>query len=112
MNSLFKECLNADLDTFLNVEEFGEVHKIFDDEFVIVVQDYVSEREKQGLRAFDNVSSNLYQESKTIFLKESEIRRPSITERIEFDGEPYVVTDTEVTGGLLKIIITKNESFG
>lgn len=112
MNSLFKECLNADLDTFLNVEEFGEVHRINDAEFVMVVQDYVSEREKQGLRAYDNASFNLYQNSKTIFLKDSEICRPSITEKIKFDDEEFVVTDTEISGGLLKIIITKNESFG
>lgn len=109
MNSLFRECLKKDLDIFFNLSEFGEIRNFDGSPALMIIQESVSDRDKQGLKTYDSATLDLYQESKTVYLKFSG-NRPEIGRKVTLDKEEYFVSETSVSEGILKMIITKMEN--
>lgn len=110
MNSLFRECLKKDLDIFFNLEEFGEIRKFNGYPAIMIVQESTSDRDEQGMKTYDSATLEMYQESKTVYLKYSG-NRPEIAEKVTLDDDEYFVAETSVSEGILKMIITKAENY-
>lgn len=108
----FKDQLKKDLDIFINPKEFADVHQLGNKDVLMVIQED-SFGDKSGLTEnFESATQNIYESVKTLFLKASDYRKPLVGERIKLDGEYHYVVASNINGGLLKIVLSSNESYG
>lgn len=108
----FKELINRDLDTFLNLYEFGEVHRLGSKEILMIVEEDAFEQIQGRTDDFENATQNLYESVTTIYLKSTDYKKPAIGKRVTFDDEKYYVVGASVSDGILKISLVANESYG
>ena len=106
-NKTFKDFLVEDLSVFFNPEEFAEEHEFEGTSVLMVVVDDDAE-DKQGLvRAHADATDDVYVATKTLYIQEGLVRRPRNKVPIMLDGVKYFVEHTNVSGGILKIVLTK-----
>lgn len=89
----FKEVLQADIDnTFMNLEEFADIHIVDGKEIPVLVDDNeIIERQKKMKSNMDG----MYVKQKLIYVKASDFGvLPAIGRQIMFDGKRYLVTDS------------------
>lgn len=107
----FKDQIEQDLDVFVNVDEFAEVHS-FDGKpiLMIIENDNLSERPRQPMDLY-NAANGVYVAKLTAHFKASEIDyRPIIGQHIYLDGNLHRVIDSSVAAGLLTIVLEANEA--
>lgn len=108
----FKDQLNKDLDIFLNLNEFGNIHKLGSKEILMVVDDESFNQLAGRPQDYEDVTQNIYESVTTIYLKASEYKKPAVGKRISLDDEKYYVVGASVSDGILKISLSANESYG
>lgn len=111
-NKTFKDFVQSDLDVFFNPVEFGEFHTLGSKEIMMIIVEDGFEGKNRRTDDFDEVTQNLYESLKTIYLKSSDYKKPDVGKRITLDGEKYYVVGSSVTAGVLKISLSANESYG
>jgi hypothetical protein len=99
----FKDYLQQDLSTFINPDEFGEIHNIDGNNVsVIVDNDKLQERSK---KEFDGLSVGelLY------FAKVSDLAKKPMQDSVQlFDKRPYLVFNVREDNGIYELILQQN----
>lgn len=98
----FKEVMKDDVNnTFMNVDEFADMHTVDGKEIPVLVDDNeIIEREKKMKSNMDGV----YVKQKLIYVKADDFGPlPAIGRQIVFDGKRYMVTDSTDEGGVYTI---------
>ncbi len=93
----FKEVMKDDVNnTFMNVDEFADMHTVDGKEIPVLVDDNeIIEREKKKL----------------IYVKADDFGSlPAIGRQIVFDGKRYMVTDSTDEGGVYTITMEANRT--
>lgn len=108
----FKDQLKKDLDIFINPLEFAEYHQLGSKEVLMVIDEDSSNQNRARSNDYDHATQNIYESITTIELKSEDYPKPSIGEPIKLDGEIYIVVNTSILDGILKIVLKANESYG
>ncbi|ARK25999.1 hypothetical protein SporoP37_15845 [Sporosarcina sp. P37] len=111
MNKTFKDFAFEDLDVFFNLEELADMHEL-DGEMMPTVVVATKADEKLGGVSRDQMysSQEVFKEYKTIYVRSSDYYIPKVDSRITLDGTDYYVEETSDESGVLKIIVSANES--
>lgn len=106
----------SDLDTFINPDEFGEMHKLGSKDTlkdILMVIDDESFGQISGRRDdFENATQSLYESAITIYLKETDFKKPAVGKRLTLDDQKYYVIGSSISDGILRIQLVANESYG
>lgn len=100
----FKDQVNADLDVFLNLDEFGELHTINGVQLNIVI-DNDKLKERQAKAQYGYEGDLLFYVAKVSYGD-----LPAVGQIVRFDGEIYRVSDVQDAAGLLTITLAANMS--
>lgn len=100
-----KDYFKSDIDSFLNINEFGELHIIDRVQYSAVVDnDRLQERSK---KEYDGV----YVGDILYFINQDSFKRvPKVNDIQVFDGKPCEVFDIRKDMGMYEIILKRNES--
>ena len=106
--STFKECLEQDLDTFINMDEFAEEHDLNGTMTLCVVQSptdrdiFLQQRDLQG---FDGI----YGKQVIVHVKKSDLPElPPEQQVFRLDGETYMVSEVIDEVGMVTIVLHGN----
>lgn len=104
---MFKEILKADLDTFINLEEFSD--EITIDGVTLPAQLTTSTKEKSA-RQSENFQG-LHGDFVTVYFKTADYlatrqRLPVYNEYVIMNGKRYVVESSSDQGGIAKLILS------
>lgn len=106
MNWGFKDQISADIEVFINFDEFGEM-KVIDDLEVLVVVDGDVFSGRDLLRSIGQQSmyaEGVFAADITFFVRESDLGyRPVEGQLMKFDGRPYIVSRVSAQMGILEI---------
>lgn len=105
----FKEVMKDDVNnTFMNVDEFADMHTVDGKEIPVLVDDNeIIEREKKMKSNMDGV----YVKQKLIYVKADDFGPlPAIGRQIVFDRKRYMVTDSTDEGGVYTITMEANRT--
>lgn len=105
-----RDYFSSDLDTFFNVDEFGEIHTLGTKEINMIIEEENDSELTRRAEDLENATRGIYESLITIYLKSSEYKKPSIGRRISLDGQHYYVVDSSVSEGVLKMVLGANES--
>lgn len=108
----FKDFLEKDLNTFINVGEFGELHRLGSKEVMMVIEEDNNHKLTGRSNEYEDVTQNVFESMIVIYLKESDYKKPSVGKRINLDDKPYYVAGAYTDAGILKINLMSNESYG
>ncbi len=99
----FRDYLEGDLKTFLNLDEFGEVHTLDGQELAMIVEDDMyNGRPKQPADLYNN-ANGVYTVSTTIFVRSVDYERPEVGQIVELDRTEYNAEAVSEIDGMLKI---------
>ncbi|MBO8136798.1 MAG: hypothetical protein H0Z40_01465 [Desulfotomaculum sp.] len=102
-----KDYLTSDIQTFLNQNEFAEIHNVNNVDVPAIVDKNVLKERPSGERAFPG--DGIYTEELVLFVKLSDIGyQPVIGESLKLDGELFLVKDSSEEGGILEITLEAN----
>ena len=107
----FKDTLEADLsNVFFNDDEMAAKHELDGEELTIVVVDNSLE-DLNGLgREQLNASQEVFKVFKTIYVKSSDIYVPKVESYLILDGDEFYVEEAGEDMGLIRILVSANES--
>lgn len=105
--SKFKDCIKTDLDTFINYDEFADIHDIDGKKIKCIFdEDIFKERNiSSETRHFEGVFKNVF----SIFIKTEDIEKPSISQHMYVDNYLYLVTNVSESDGMYEIELTRND---
>jgi hypothetical protein len=107
----FKECLSDDLNAFLNLKEFAETHQIDGvDVDLVIDDDQFSQRERMMSAEMFSMTQGIFNESKTFYVRASDMDKPAPREKLSLDGKDYTVNAATEENGLISVQITANRS--
>jgi len=98
----FKDQVNADLDVFLNLDEFGELHTV-DGMQLSVVVDNDKLKERQAKAQYGYEGDLLFYVAKAFYGD-----LPAVGQIVRFDGEIYRVSDAQEDMGMYFITLVAN----
>ena len=104
----FKDFVKHDLDTFINLEEFAEVHHIDGKPVKSMIDSDV-------LQIYSNVKAEqydgVYRSILALYVKEDDLGyRPVRDQHLNIDGAIYIVDECSSEMGILKIVLGVAES--
>jgi hypothetical protein len=100
----------SDLDTFLNPDEFSELHTLGSKEIMMIVEEDSYKGKSEQNQDFENATEGIYESTINLYMKASDYKKPSVGKRVTFDGEKYYVIGASHQDGILKISLIANES--
>ena len=103
--STFKDMVQADRGIFLNIDEFGELHKVEGNDITVVIDDNTL-RERQGGAEVGVAESNLLLFA---YVEDLPTRRAS-GESINIDGREYIVDDWSENMGVAQLALRQNRT--
>lgn len=97
-----KDYFVSDMDTFLNQDEFAEIHDINGQNIPCIVdRDVLKQR----------VSEGVYSAELVLFVKETDLGyRPVTGQHLRLDNELYLVYDCAENAGMLEITLEANRA--
>lgn len=103
--STFKDMVQADRSIFLNIDEFGELHKVESKDITVVIDDNTL-RERQG-----GAEAGVAESSLLLFayVEDLPARRAS-GESINVDGREYIVDDWSEDMGVAQLALGQNRT--
>ncbi|MEA0556461.1 hypothetical protein U1P98_23185 [Lysinibacillus irui] len=107
----FKEALEKDLSSvFFNVDEMADQHE-FDGQTLdlIVVDNNLEDLNGLGREQLDAMQE-VYKVYKTVYVKSSDFFVPKIGTELVLDGLSYYVEESGEEMGIIRIVISANES--
>lgn len=110
MNKTFKDFITEDLDVFFNVDEMADKHELEGQELDLIVVDSSLEDLKGFGRDQLNVAQEVFKIFKTVYVKSSDFYIPKIDSELVLDGESYYVEEAKDQNGVIKIVLSANES--
>jgi len=100
----FKDCVNADLKVFFNIDEFAELHTINSVQLNIVI-DNDKLKERQAKAEYGYKGYVLFYVQKSVYGD-----APAIGQIVKFDGEVCRVSDFQDDNGMYSITLESNRS--
>ncbi|CDX01295.1 ATP-binding sugar transporter from pro-phage [Desulfitobacterium hafniense] len=105
-----RDYFSSDLDTFMNQEEFAELHKVDGVEMLSIVDaDDTKEFSGRSLE-MESVMQGIFVNAITLYVKIADYEKPNVGYRLNLDGDYYNVVGVSETSGLLKINLIAHES--
>lgn len=110
MNKTFKDFILEDLDVFFNVDEMADKHELEGQDLDLIVVDSSLEDLKGFGRDQLNVAQEVFKIFKTVYVKSSDFYIPKVDSELVLDGESYFVEEAKDQNGVIKIVLSTNES--
>ncbi|WP_336634902.1 hypothetical protein [Lysinibacillus fusiformis] len=110
MNKTFKDFILEDLDVFFNVDEMAVEHELEGQNLDLIVVDSSLEDLKGFGRDQLNVAQEVFKIFKTVYVKSSDFYIPKVDSELVLDGESYYVEEAKDQNGVIKIVLSANES--
>ena len=105
----FKDQVNADLDVFLNLDEFAETHNVDGRQVKCIID--LDNLQKFRVNQREINYQGVYGSYKTLFVKAADLpSRPVVGQRLRVDGELYLVTQCSETDGMLEVSLEVNDA--
>ncbi len=107
----FKQILAGDIrSTFLNLDEFGEIHTINGRSMTVIVDS--NEVEERGKKQFLHpVIDGIYEDNILIYVSRKEFgKQPAHGQELKLDGKQYRVTDARDEGGVFSITLRRYQT--
>jgi len=107
----FRDFLDADLSTFLNPIEFGDLHDVDGKEILAVIDEDLSQtRSRQPLELY-NATPGIYVQRIIMFVRKSDLGyRPVSDQLMKIDGAIYKVANCSDQMGVLEITLEANQA--
>lgn len=105
----FKDQLQDDIGgVFLDLAEFGEPHAINGQEMTCIIdEDLSKQRSNRQREEYDGI----YARQMTVFVGETDLGyRPERDQKLQVDGEWYLVIDCAADAGMLEITLGANRA--
>lgn len=110
-NKTFKDFVNEDLNVFFNLDEFAEEHELDGEQLNIIVIDSKSDDNFTGYpREQLYASQEVYKSYKTIYVRSEDFYVPKVDSVITLDGEEFYVDEASEEMGVIRILVSSNES--
>ena len=107
----FKDFIMEDLDVFFNLDEMAEEHELEGETIAMVIVDSVVNSDRKGVNNQHlYASQEVYKKFKTLYIKSSDFHVPEVDSELELDGKLYYVEDAGEEQGVIRIVISANES--
>ena len=107
----FKDFIDEDLDVFFNLDEFADEHEIDGETLIAIVVDQQSNDSLTGFtREQLYTAQDVFKETKTIYVKSADFYIPKVDSVITLDGQEYYVEEAGDEKGVIRIVISANES--
>ncbi len=107
----FKEAIEKDLSSvFFNANEFAEEHELEGETLGLVVEDTSLEELKGYGKDQLSASQEVFSHFKTIFVRSSDFYVPKVGSFLNLDGNEYYVEESAEDMGIIRIVISANES--
>ncbi|MEY9975738.1 hypothetical protein [Lysinibacillus sp. RC79] len=107
----FKEALEKDLSSvFFNANEFAEEHELEGKALGLVVEDSSLEELKGYGKDQLSAAQEVFSHFKTIFVRSSDFYVPKVGSILVLDGNEYYVEESAEDMGIIRIVISANES--
>ena len=103
--SSFKDMVQADRGIFLNIDEFGELHKVEGNDITVVIDDNTLRERQSGAEVGVAESSLLL----FAYAEDLPARRSS-GESINVDGREYIVDDWSEDLGIAQLALSQNRT--
>ncbi|PIC80538.1 hypothetical protein CSV75_01740 [Sporosarcina sp. P18a] len=111
MKRMFKDFATEDLNVFFNLNEMADMHELDGAELPILVVTTKADDKLSGMpRDQIYASQEVYKTYRTIYVKTSDFFIPKIDSVITLDGKEYYVEETSDESGVIKIVVSANES--
>lgn len=111
MIKTFKDFILEDLDVFFNDEEFGDEHELDGETLIAIAVDNSINNDSKGLSKEQHYASQeVYKKTKTVYVKSADFYIPKVDSTISLDGESYYVDEANEHNGIIKILLSANES--
>ncbi|MCG7435562.1 hypothetical protein [Lysinibacillus fusiformis] len=110
MNKTFKDFILEDLDVFFNVDEMADKHELEGQDLDLIVVDSSLEDLKGFGRDQLNVAQEVFKIFKTVYVKSSDFYIPKVDSELILDGQSYYVEEAKDQNGVIKIVLSANES--
>ena len=103
----FKKIINNDIETFMNLSEFGEVHTVDGKEITVIISSNLNQdkNSKKQNQFYYGISQN----SLVLTVKESDISDYKEADKINLDGDYYNVSKVAKNNGIVDINIVRIE---
>lgn len=103
----FKKIINNDIETFMNLSEFGEVHTVDGEEITVIISSNLNQdkNSKKQNQFYYGISQN----SLVLTVKESDISDYKEADKINLDGDYYNVSKVAKNNGIVDINIVRIE---
>lgn len=100
-----------DLDVFFNSSEMASLHVIEGKKLLLVIVDGKSDEQKTGFtREQQYATQEVYKEYKTVYVKTADFFIPKVDSQLELDGVEYFVEEAKDESGVIRIVLSVNES--
>ncbi|WKT76956.1 hypothetical protein [Lysinibacillus fusiformis] len=110
MNKTFKDFIMEDLNVFFNVDEMADQHDLDGQSLNLIVVDNSSE-DLSGLgREQLDAMQDVFKVYKTVYVKSSDFYVPKINTELKLDGHSYYVEESGEEMGVIRIVLSANES--
>lgn len=103
----FKTIIANDIETFMNLSEFGEVHNVNGKEITVIISSNLNQ--DKNSKKQNQFYYGISQDSLVLTIKESDLEIPKEGDRLELDGYYYNVVKVAKNDGILDINISKVE---
>lgn len=101
----FKSIINNDIDVFMNLSEFGEVHTVNGKEITVIISSNLNQ--DKSSKKQNQFYYGISQDSLVLTAKEQDLEIPREGDRIELDGVYYSVVKVAKNDRILDINISK-----
>lgn len=106
----FKDFVNDDLDVFFNLDEFADEHELDGEIVPLIIIERNNEEMSEVPRDQLYSSQEVFKEQKIIYVKTKDYYVPKVDSKITLDNEDYYVDEATETNGVIRIVVSMNES--
>lgn len=107
----FKDFIHEDLDVFFNLGEMAKEHELDGEIHPIVVTEVILNNSRTGIAKEQfYVSQEVYNAVKTVYVRAEQFYLPEVGVELTLDGRKYFVEDSSDQKGVIKIVLSANES--
>lgn len=111
MNKTFKDFLVEDLDVFFNLDELASEHELDGEKVTLVL---INNRSDNNMTGFSReqlyAAQEVFKQYKTIYVKSIDYHVPKIDTIVRLDGNEYYVEEASEGNGIIRIVMSLNES--
>lgn len=103
----FKDFMMKDLDVFFNDMEFAEEHELDGEVLLCVI---VNSDTRDSGTGQSNATQEVFEYKKTVYVKKEDFFIPRVGSVLTLDGDEFYVEGTDNQQGVLRIVLSANES--